>query len=74
MTILKEHIIEDLRLRGLSAHTKKSSISGVRQLAQHYGKPLDRISENELRQYFLYTKNELKLSADSSPPPYLRNL
>ena len=29
----------------------------VGQLAEHYGKSPDRISEEELRQYFLYLKN-----------------
>ena len=65
MTILKERMIEDLRLRGLSANTQRAYISAVRQLARHYGKPPDRISESELRQYFLYLKNELGLSASS---------
>jgi integrase len=34
----------------------------VRQLAQHYKKSPDLISEEELRQYFLYIKNVKKYS------------
>jgi site-specific recombinase XerD len=37
----------------------------VRQLAEHYGKPPDQLSEEELRQYFLYLQNERKYSSSS---------
>jgi site-specific recombinase XerD len=50
-------MIEDLQLRGLSKKTQDAYVRAVRQLAEHYGKSPDRISEEELRQYFLYLKN-----------------
>lgn len=65
MTILREHMIEDLQLRGLSGNTQKAYLQAVRQLAEHYGKSPDRIGENELRQYFLYLKNEMDVSAST---------
>jgi site-specific recombinase XerD len=50
-------MIEDLQLRGLSERTQESYVQAVRQLAAHYHKSPDQISEEELRQYFLYLMN-----------------
>ena len=58
MTALRQRYIEDLQLRGLSARTQDSYVRVVRQLAEHYGKSPEVISEEELRQYLLYLKNE----------------
>jgi integrase/recombinase XerD len=58
MTTLRQHMIEDMQLRGLSERTQESYVRAVRQLAEHYGKSPDQLSEEELRQYFLYLKNE----------------
>src|SRR6266566_4052289 len=57
MTELRQRMIECLQLRGLSARTQESNVRAVRQLAEHYHKSPDLISEEELRQYFLYLKN-----------------
>ena len=57
MTILRQKMIEDMQLRGLAANTQRSYLTMVRQLAEHFGKSPDKISEAELRQYFLYLKN-----------------
>jgi len=57
MTILRQKMIEDMQLRGLAENTQRTYLWGVRQLAEHYGKSPDKISEEELRQYFLYLKN-----------------
>jgi integrase/recombinase XerD len=50
-------MIECLQLRGLSERTQESYVRAVRQLAEHYHKSPDLITEEELRQYFLYLKN-----------------
>jgi site-specific recombinase XerD len=55
-------MIEDLQLRGLSKKTQDAYVRAVRQLAEHYGKSPDRITEEELRQYFLYLKNVKRAS------------
>lgn len=57
MTILRQKMIEDLQLRGLAVRTQESYVQAVRQLAAHYHKSPDQISEEELRQYFLFLKN-----------------
>jgi len=58
MTALRQRYIEDLQLRGLSARTQDAYVRVVRQLAEHYGKSPDVLTEEELRQYLLYLKNE----------------
>jgi site-specific recombinase XerD len=50
-------MIEDMQLRGLSERTQGSYVRVVRQLAEHYGKSPQQISETELRRYFLYLQN-----------------
>jgi site-specific recombinase XerD len=50
-------MIECLQLRGLSERTQEAYVRAVRQLAEHYHKAPDLITEEELRQYFLYIKN-----------------
>src|SRR2546430_85781 len=66
MTELRKRMIECLQLRGLSARTQESYVRAVRQLAEHYHKSPDLISEEELRQYFLYLKNVKKYSRSST--------
>jgi hypothetical protein len=56
MTELRKRMIECLQLRGLSARTQESYVRAVRQLAEHYHKSPDLITEAELRQYFLFMR------------------
>ena len=58
MTALRQRMREDMQLRGLAPRTQTSYLQAVQQLATHYGKPPDQITEEELRQYFLYLRNE----------------
>jgi integrase/recombinase XerD len=62
MTPLRQRMIEDMQLRGLSERTQEAYVAAVRQLAKHYGKSPDQIGDEELRQYFLYLTNEKKAS------------
>jgi len=57
MTELRKRMIECLQLKGLSERTQESYVRAVRQLAEHYHKAPDLITEEELRQYFLFLKN-----------------
>ena len=65
MTPLREKMLADLQLRGLATKTQDAYIRAVRQLADHYHKSPDQISEDELRAYFLYLKNEKQVSRSS---------
>lgn len=62
MTALRQKMIEDMQLHGFAERTQKSYMQAVRQLAEYYNKPPDQITEEELRQYFLYLKNVKKVS------------
>ncbi len=57
MTPLQQRLIEDIQLRGLSARTQDAYVRAVRQLAEHYHTSPARITEEELRDSFLYLKN-----------------
>ena len=57
MSELRKRMIECLQLRGLSERTQESYVRAVRQLGEHYHKSPDLITEEELRQYFLFLKN-----------------
>jgi integrase/recombinase XerD len=65
MTALRQRMIEDLQLRGLSPRTQEHYVRAVRQLAEHYGKPPDQLSEEQVRQYFLYLKKVKKVAAST---------
>ena len=64
-THLRQRMIEDMQLRGLAERTQEVYVIAVRQLAKHYGKSPDLITEEELRQYFLYLKNEKQYTHSS---------
>ena len=58
MTALRQKMIEDMQLRGFAARTQEAYLLAVRQLAKYYRKSPEQINEEELRQYFLFLKNE----------------
>jgi len=58
MTVLRRKMLEDMQLRGFAVRTPEAYLLAVRQLAKYYRKSPDRVDEEELRQYFLFLKNE----------------
>ena len=62
MTALRERMIEDMQLHGFSPGTQDAYVRAVRQLAGYYHRSPDRLSEEELRAYFLHLKNERQLA------------
>ncbi len=66
MTELQMRMIQCLQLRGLSERTQEAYTRAVRQLAEHYHKSPDLITEEELRQYFLFIKNVKHYSRNTS--------
>ena len=59
-TAIARRFLDDLQLHGFALRTQESYMRAVRQLAYHYHKSPDKITEEELRQYFLYLKNVKK--------------
>ena len=62
MTVLRQKMIEDMQLRGLSERTQDAYVRAVRQLAAYCHKSPDQIDQEDLRQYFLYLKNVKRVS------------
>ena len=58
MTVLRQKMLEDMQLRGFAVRTQEAYLLAVRQLVKYYRKSPDQIDEEELRQYFLFLKNE----------------
>jgi len=63
---LRQRMIEDMQLRGLSSHTQYVYVQHVLNLALYYGKSPADVTDEELRQYFIYLKDERKFSRSTS--------
>jgi integrase/recombinase XerD len=50
---LRQRMLEDMQLRGLASRTQQSYLHAVQQLALHYGKSPELLTDEDLRQYFL---------------------
>lgn len=66
MTPLRERMIEDLQLKGYSGSTQTLYVTAVRQLCEHFSKTPGKITEEDLRAYFLHGKNVKKWSRSTS--------
>jgi integrase/recombinase XerD len=64
-TPLREQMRQDLQLAGLVDGTQDVYLRAVKQLAAHYHKPPDRLTEQQVRDYLLHLKNERRLSPSS---------
>jgi len=62
MTPLRRKMIEDMGLAGLASSTQQVYVQAVAQMARHLDKSPARMSEEELRRYFVYLTRERKVS------------
>lgn len=62
MTTLRQRMTEDMQLRGHALRTQEAYLRAVEQLVRHCRKAPEAISEEDLRQYFLYLRNEKRAS------------
>jgi len=60
MTTLRQKLIDELDLRGFSAHTKDNYVGALHRLARHYGRPPDQITDEELKLYLLHLIRDQK--------------
>lgn len=65
MTTLRQRMIHDLQLGGLSERTQEAYVRAVRQLADYFHQPPDQLSEAQVRKYFLFLKNEKRFAPPS---------
>ena len=61
-----DRMLQDLQLRGMSKPTQDNYVRSVRKISEHYDKTPDQITEEEIRQYFLYLKNVRKYGRSAS--------
>ena len=59
---LRLRMIEDMCLHSFSPRTQQSYVRSVLALADYYGRSPDRISEEEIRRYFVHLTRERKLA------------
>ena len=69
MSPLRQRMLEDMQLRGLSARTQEAYSRAVWQLAQHYHRSPEQLGDEDLRQYFLYLTNERNWPGPPPPSP-----
>ena len=62
---LRQRMLHDLQLAGLSERTQEAYLRSVRQLADHFHTPPDRLTEPQLRDYFLHLKNDRHFASAS---------
>ena len=65
MTPLRQQLIQELVLHGLSDRTQEAYVHQVYQLAKYYRQPPDRLSDQQLRDYLFYLARERQLSAST---------
>ena len=61
-----DRMLQDLQLRGMSQATQDNYLRAVRKISEHYNKLPDEITEDEIREYFLYLKNVKKYGRSAS--------
>lgn len=66
MTPLRQRMLEDMQLRGLSPNTQRCYVQAVQHCAHHFGTSPALLSEEELRQYFLYLCNDKRVSRSTA--------
>jgi integrase/recombinase XerD len=64
-TALRQRMHQDLQLAGLSDGTQEVYLRAVRQLADHFHTPPDRLSEQQVRNYLLHLKNDRHFASTS---------
>ena len=64
-TALRQRMLQDLQLAGLSTGTQEVYLRAVSQLADHYHTPPDRLSEPQVRDFFLHLQNDREFASAS---------
>lgn len=62
---LRQRMIDDMQLRSLSKNTQDRYIKGVKKLGRYYRRSPDKISEEEVRTFFMHLIKETSLAADT---------
>ena len=58
-----QRMLEDMQLHGFSNGTQKNYMDAVRMLANHYQRRASKLTEEQVRNFFLFLVNEKKLAS-----------
>jgi integrase/recombinase XerD len=65
MTPLRQRMLEDMKIRNLSANTQKRYVDRVAAFAKHFGKSPDLLGPEDVRAYQVYLTQDKKLSSST---------
>lgn len=65
MSKLRDRMIQDMQLHGFAERTQQSYVREVRKVSEFLNCSPAKITEDQLRDYFLYLKNEKQFAANS---------
>ena len=65
MTQLRQRMLEDMKIRNLSAHTQKRYLDRVAAFARHFGQSPERLGPEQIRRYQVYLIEQRRLSSSS---------
>ncbi len=54
MTALRERMVQDMKIRGFTPGTQDKYLEAIEALAQHYHRPPDQLTQEQLRAYLLH--------------------
>ena len=73
MTELRRRMLEDMQLRGLAKNTQQCYMNSVKILARHYNRCPGQLSEEDIRNFFLYLIKEKRV-CESTVRIYLHGI
>jgi len=65
MTELRQRMIEDMKLNGLSEGTQRTYLDAIKSLAKHYRISPELLDEQDIRSYFVYLEKEKCLASST---------
>ena len=65
MTVLRQRMLEDLRIRNYAPRTVEAYIRWVAEFAQHFHRPPDQLGPEEIRRWQLYLIEQKRVKQGS---------
>ena len=65
MTLLRQRMLEDLRIRNYAPSTVRCYVRSVAEFAEHFNKPPDQLGPEEIRSWQLFLLNEKGVKTSS---------
>jgi len=73
MTLLKQRMLEDLRIRNYASTTVDCYVRSVTDFARHFNKPPDQLGPEEIRSWQLHLLNEKHVKQAACNMPFCRS-